>query len=449
MPQAFDLVVLGSGTAASTIAIQCRAAGWRVAVADCRPFGGTCALRGCTPKKVLAFAASAIDTIERMRAKGVTASPAAIEWSSLMRFKRSFTDSTPAQTVAKFNRRGVACYHGAARFIAPRQVAVDANVLQARHIAIATGATPVRLPIEGLEHLTTSDDFLELEEIPERIIFVGGGYIAFEFAHVAARAKAKVTILHRNDKPLKAFDPDMVSLLIERTRRLGVNIHLGHTVTRIKRTAGRLAVCTLSAGRKACFQADLVVHSAGRKPAIDELNLAAGGITVENGRIQLDDRLRSVSNEAVSVAGDAAHQGPPLTPVASLDAQTVVDDLLDKSPTRPDYTGIPSVVFTSPPLARVGLSEHEARARVADLRVRHEATFNWFSVRHTGESCAGFKTLVDGAADRLVGAHLMTPDAHEIVNLLALAMQNDLPASRLRRAALAFPTGGYDMKSML
>ncbi len=215
--------------------------------------------------------ASAIDTIERMRAKGVTASPAAIEWSSLMHFKRSFTDSTPAQTVAKFNRRGVACYHGTARFIAPRLVAVDANVLQARHIESATGATPVRLPIEGLEHLTSSDDFLELEEIPERIIFVGGGYIAFAFAHVAAHGKAKVTILHRNDKPLKAFDPDMVSLLIERTRRLGENIHLGHTVTHIKRTAGRLAVCTLSAGRKACFQADLVVHSAGRKPAIDQL----------------------------------------------------------------------------------------------------------------------------------------------------------------------------------
>lgn len=449
MPQEFDLIVLGSGIAASAIATQCRAADWRVAVVDRQPFGGTCALRGCVPKKVLAFAASTIDAIERMRAKGVTARAAAVQWPALMSFKRSFTDPMPEQTEANLKQQGIACYHGAARFIESRRVAVDADMLQGRHIAIATGATPVRLPIEGLEHLATSDDFLELEQMPERIVFVGGGYIAFEFAHIAARVNARVTILHRGERPLVGFDPDIVSLLMERTRRLGVNIHLGHAVTRVENAGGHFTVYTQSGGREARFPADLVVHSAGRKPAIEELNLAAGGITVEDGRIKLDDRLRSVSNAAVSVAGDAAQQGPASTPVASLDAQAIVDDLLNNSPARPDYIGVPRVVFTTPPLARVGLSEQEARARVADLRVKHAVTFNWFSARHTGEPCSGFKTLVDGASDRIIGAHLMGPDAQEIVNLFAFAMQNDLPASRLRHAALAFPTSGHDVRSML
>jgi glutathione reductase (NADPH) len=263
----------------------------------------------------------------------------------------------------------------------------------------------------------------------------------------------KVAILHRGGRPLEAFDPDIVSLLVERTRRLGINIHVGHAVTRVERRAARFTVYTRSAIREGRFETDLVIHSAGRRPAFDDLDLAAGGIESENGRIKLDEQLRSVSNRAVFAAGDAAGYGPPLTPVAALDAQAVASNLLSadsgEGSFSPDYTGVPSVVFTTPPLARVGLSEEQARRQARDLRIRSEVTGQWFTTKHVGEPCAGFKTLVDAADDRILGAHLLGPQAQETVNLFALAMQNGISASELKRATLAFPTAGYDVRSML
>lgn len=449
MSEKFDLVVLGSGTAASSIAQQCRAANWRVAVVDRRPFGGTCALRGCTPKKVLAHAAAVIDAANRMRGKGINARQLGIAWPSLMDFKRSFTDQVPANTEQAFARQGIGCYHGAARFVGPHTVQVAGEKLESRYIVIATGAEPVRLPIGGFKHLASSDDFLELEQLPERILFVGGGYIAFEFAHIAARAGTSAAILHQGSRPLEGFDPDIVALLVERTRRLGVNIHVGHKVTEIEKSGVRYAVRTRSNGRDAQFKTELAVHSAGRQPALEDLDLDVGGIEVDSERIKLDDHLRSISNESVYAAGDAAQQGPPLTPVATLDAQVVTSNLLAGSNSKPNYSGVPSVVFTTPPLARVGLSEQQARDQARELHVKSETTANWFTARHTGESCSGFKTLVDNANGRILGAHIVGPGAEEIVNLFALAIQNGLSATQLKQGALAFPTAGYDVRSML
>jgi glutathione reductase (NADPH) len=449
MPNKFDLVVLGSGTAASSIASQCRAVGWRVAVVDRHPFGGTCALRGCVPKKVMAHAVSVVDASGRIRDKGIAAPAATIQWPALKRFARSFTESIPERTERDFQRQGIACYHGAACFVGPRKVRIGDAVLTGRHIAIATGAEPARLPIDGAEHLATSDDFLVLHRMPSSVVFVGGGYIAFEFSHVAACAGAKVTILQRGQLPLKNFDPDIVAVLVERTRRLGVNIHLDQMVTRVEKTGEGYMVHSLRDGGRASFEADLAVHSAGRRPAIQDLDLKAGQVQVEDGRVKVDERLRSVSNDAVHVAGDAAQRGPALTPVAALDAQIVVNSLLGRNAPAPSYRSVPSVVFTSPPLARVGLSEAQARAQLPHLKIKSEATSSWFSAKHTGELCAGYKTLVDAAADRIVGAHLMGPEAHEAINLFALAIQHDIPASALRQEPLAFPTSGYDLRSML
>lgn len=449
MPEKFDLVVLGSGTAASGIAAQCCAAGRRVAVVDRLPFGGTCALRGCTPKKVLTHAAAVVDAVNCMRGKGIAARQLHVQWSSLMNFKRSFTNDVPENTEQTFARQGISCYHGTARFVDPHTIEVAAETLESRHIVIATGAEPVRLPIDGAQYLADSSDFLALEHLPERIVFVGGGYIAFEFAHVAARAGVAVTILHQGDHPLEGFDPDMVSLLVDRTRRLGVNIHVGHAVTRVEKLGSGYAVYTHHNDLEARFETELVVHSADREPAFEDLNLEAGQVETGRACIKLDDCLRSISNEAVFAVGDAAQHGPPLTPVATLDSNAVASNLLQNDAIQPDYTGVPSVVFTTPPLARVGLSEQQARERTSRLQVRCENTFNWFTAKHTGEPCAGFKTLIDKSTDRFLGAHLMGPDAQEVINLFAFAIQNDVPASRLGQAVLVFPTAGYDVRSML
>ncbi|MCZ6560488.1 MAG: FAD-dependent oxidoreductase, partial [Gammaproteobacteria bacterium] len=197
MPKSYDLIAIGTGTAAAVTANICRKAGWTVAVVDHLPFGGTCALRGCDPKKMLVAAAEAMDATARMQEKRVITGAINIDWGALQQFKRSFTDPVPEKREQGFAEKGIDTYHGKARFIGPTQMAIDDVTIDARYIVIAAGAEPARLPIDGVEHLTCSDQFLELEQLPRRIVFVGGGFIGFEFAHIAARAGADVTILNR------------------------------------------------------------------------------------------------------------------------------------------------------------------------------------------------------------------------------------------------------------
>ncbi len=207
MMETFDLVVIGSGSAAQSVASRCSKAGWTVAMIDKRPFGGTCALRGCDPKKVLVDAPAAVDAARLLSGKGVRPDGLAIDWAELIRFKRTFTDPHPEHLTAKLARDGIVTFQHEARFVGPAQISVGENVLNAtRAIVIAAGARPVDLDIEGHAHLITSEQFLDLASLPPSLAFVGGGYISFEFAHVAARAGAHVTMLHRDDRPLAEFD---------------------------------------------------------------------------------------------------------------------------------------------------------------------------------------------------------------------------------------------------
>ena len=231
----YDLVVIGTGTAAGAAAVRCRSAGWRVAMIDSRPFGGTCALRGCDPKKVLLAAAEATDAAASLAEGRRARARPQIDWPVLMRFKRSFTDPVPESRRRKYAELGIDAREGRARLAGRAAVTVNGATLHARHILIASGAEPVPLPIEGAELLATSDDFLSLERLPRRIGLVGGGYIAFEFAHIAARAGAQVTMFQRGERALPQFDPELVDALIMHSRRLGIDVRLGCEVGALRK----------------------------------------------------------------------------------------------------------------------------------------------------------------------------------------------------------------------
>src|SRR6202051_3386640 len=277
MTRQFDVIAIGTGAAAAAVASRCREAGWRVAIVDSRPFGGTCALRGCDPKKVLVGAAEAFDWARRMKGRGIQAAKLQIDWPELMRFKRSFTEPVPKRREEGFAKAGVAAFHGRARFTGPTTVQVGEETLEGRYVVIAAGQMPADLEIPSAEYLTTSDQFLELDELPRRILFIGGGCIAFEFAHIAALAGSQVTILHRGSRPLALFDPDLVDQLVERTRELGIEVHLGTAAIGIEKSAGELIVRALAGGETVTFQTEMVVHAAGRVPEINDLNLDAVG----------------------------------------------------------------------------------------------------------------------------------------------------------------------------
>src|SRR5713226_7563646 len=317
--------------------------------------------------------AEVVDWVQRMNGRGVRAENARIEWAELMRFKRSFTDPVPKSSERSFAKAGIVAFHGRAHFVDSTAVEIGEDVLEGRHVVIATGAMPRKLGIPGEQNITTSEQFLELEALPRRIVFIGGGYISFEFAHIAARAGVEVTILHRGERPLEGFDPDLVNQLVGRTKRLGVRVEVGMEVAAVEKSDDKMSVHVSTGGERKVFEADLVVHGAGRVPELDDLNLAAAGVQTEERGVRVNEYLQSISNPAVCAAGDAAASGlPPLTPVAAYEGRIVASNLLKGNRRKVEHVAVPTIVFTIPPLAAVGLLEHAARQKGLNFRTTRE-----------------------------------------------------------------------------
>lgn len=449
MTEPYDLIVVGTGTAASVAAKRCRAAGWSVAVIDERPFGGTCSQRGCDPKKVLVGAAEVVAAARRLSGKGLRDDRLSISWSELMAFKRSFTEPVPAQRERRFAEQGIACLHGRARLVGATAIAVGDKRLEGRFLLLAAGARPMPLGIAGEDLLATSDDFLDLNRLPSRILLVGGGYIAFEFAHIARRAGAEVTVLEQGPRFLSPFDQDLVGGLVEESRCLGIAFHSDTAVEAVERAGGGFQVRAKAYGQAQVFDADLVVHAAGRVPALEPEELDAAEIAHKKGRPKLNEYLQSRSNPAVYVAGDAAQANLPLTPVASRDGEVVAANMLEGNHRTTDYGAIPSVIFTLPPLASVGLREDQARDKDLDFHVICRQTADWYASRRVNVKAAAHKILVEKGTGRILGAHLLGPQADELINLFALAMNSGLDADALRRVPFAYPTAASYLDAML
>jgi len=448
MDRNYDLVVIGTGVA-SKAAGQCRQAGWTVAVVDSRPFGGTCALRGCIPKKILVSVADGLNAARALVGKGLRATDVAIDWPQLMGVKRAITDPVPPRTEQGYHTAGIEAFHGRARFVGPTTLAVGNDRLTGRRILIAAGAVPRPLAFPGAEHVATSDQFLELDRLPGSIVFIGGGYVSFEFAHVAARAGAQVSIVHRGRRPLENFDPDLVDQVVRRSRELGIRVELGAEVCGVERTAAGIAVRANVGSTEHRLEAELAVHGAGRIPDIDDLALDTGGIKREQRGVLVNDFLQSVSNPAVYAAGDAAAGAPPLTPVADHQSDVVATNLLEGNRRKPNYAGLANAVFTVPPLASVGLTEAGAREQGLRFRAHREDTSGWLSTRRVGETTSGFKVLIEEESGRILGAHLFGPHADEVINVFAVAVRFGVRADDLRQMLFAYPTNATDIPYML
>ncbi|HJU35528.1 MAG TPA: NAD(P)/FAD-dependent oxidoreductase [Nitrososphaera sp.] len=471
----FDLIVIGTGTAASTAAHECSSAGWKVAIIDSTSFGGTCALRGCDPKKVLVEAVKVVDSAKRHQNNGIVGSDNVhVKWSDLIRFKRTFTEPFPKQREEGYRKAGIVPFHGHARFIGMNAVKVEGEerddhnnktiVLDGKKILVATGAKPVELNIPGSDNMITSDQFLEFEEdhLPNRIVFVGGGYISFEFAHIAARTGVKVTILHRGKQPLEHFDPDLVNMLVQRSRDIGIDINLESAVEKIEQSSHGdshivhySSKSTMSESNQEKIikrvECDMVVHGAGRIPNVEGLDLAAASVEQTRQGIKVNDFLQSMSNPSVYAAGDvAASGGLQLTPVATYEGNLVATNLIKGNLVKSNYTGLPSVVFTTPALASVGMQERQAKEGGLRFRVKYENTASWASSRRVGEPCSGFKIIIEEDTNRILGAHILGPHAEEIINIFSMAIRLGLDAKDLRDPLLyTYPTSSSDIIYML
>jgi len=448
MSNHFDVVIIGGGNAGFGVSAVAHEAGKSIAFVESWDFGGTCPNRGCTPKKVLVAAAHTLHEIEQAKVHGIDVGAPKLDWARLIDREKSMIDFIPDAMQGVAEKRGTV-FRGEAKFIGPNTIDVDGTVIEGDNIVIATGSKPRPLPIPGAEHMITSDEVLSERELPGEVVFIGGGVIAMEFSHVYARAGARVTILEALPQLLPRMDADAVAAIRADTERLGVTVKTGVAVKEITQADGRLRVLYEHDGAEQTVVADRVVNGAGRIANVDRLDLEAGNVAHDGIAIDVDEYLRSTSNPSVWVAGDALVTSPQLSPVATYEGRIVGQNIVDGPTVKPNYSVIPSAVYTVPALSTIGLTEEQASEQGLDVEVTTSDMMGWFSAKSYAETVAWAKVLVDRASDRIVGAHIVGHRGEELIHLFALAMSHEISASELKNSQFAFPTFSSDVKNLL
>jgi glutathione reductase (NADPH) len=274
------------------------------------------------------------------------------------------------------------------------------------------------------------------------MVIIGGGYIAFEFAHLAIRAGVQVELLVRSEWCLKAFDSDLVRILVRYSQDLGIGIHFNAPVDHIhKQDAGYLVS---AGGGEMSIETDLILHGAGRIPHVDGLDCHKGDVDVSKEGIVVNEYLQSVSNPFVYAAGDVVATGPQLTPVALMEAEVVASNILRRGPVQVDYTGMPSNLFTHPVMARTGRLERECEEQGLESTVLWADASNWSSYQRLGEDVAAIKILTHPQTDEVLGAHVLGRNAEEVVNIFALAIQQGISRTKLAQTVWSYPSFVYD-----
>ena len=445
----FDVVILGGGNAGIGVTGPARRAGLSVAMIEARDLGGTCPNRGCTPKKVLVAAGHALHEIERVSVHRIAVGKPKLDWAALIEREKAMIKDIPGDLARAMDRRQVEVIRGDAKFEGPDRIRVVDRLLKAGHIVIATGSRPRPLPIPGAEHMITSDEVLSGRERPASVIFIGGGVISLEFAHVYARAGTNVMILEALPQLLPAMDKDAVVQLAAESDRIGIQIMTGVNVLRVEPARTRLRVVFTLRGVEHVAEADRVVNGAGRVANIDTLDLAAGQVDHENGRISVDRHLRSTSNPRVYVCGDAVPISPQLSPIATYEGDIVGRNIVEGPKYSPDYWGTATSVFTVPALAAVGLTEGAARQKGFVFDVHVNDMLGWFSAKTYAETVSWSKIIIDRESDHILGAHILGHEGQELINIFGLAIKFGITARQLREHLYAYPSFSADIKHML
>ena len=447
--EAFDVVILGGGNAGIGVTGPVRRAGMSVAMIESHDLGGTCPNRGCTPKKVLVAAGQALHEIERAAIHHISVGRPRLDWPALIDREKDLIKDIPANLARSMARREVEVIRGHGVFAGPNAIRIGDRHIEAGHIVIATGSRPRPLPIPGAEHMITSDEMLSERKLPGSVIFIGGGVISLEFGHVYARAGADVTILEALPQLLPAMDGDAVARIQAESERIGIRVRTNVGVKGIKPADSRLRVTYVHEGIEHVIEADRVVNGAGRVANVDRLDLAAGNVEHANGRVAVDQHLRSTSNRLVYVCGDAVPVSPQLSPIATYEGDIVGRNIVEGPKYSPDYAGMATSVYTVPALAAVGLTEAAASQKGLAIRVHTSDMHDWFSARTYAETVAWSKIIVDEVTDRILGAHFVGHAGQELVNIFGLAMRFGITASQIKDHVYAYPTFSSDIKHML
>ena len=454
----YDLIVIGTGLT-SLAAKKAATSGQSVALIDERPPGGTCALRGCTPKKYLRAGAEIIDVVKRMNGKGVEQNGASLNWRDMQKHRYEYTDPIPGNNQKIYSQSGIDFFAGSAFFASDSSVTISkadgsSETLTFKQCVIATGARSLDLTFPGHELVQSSDDFLNLEDLPKNILFIGGGFISMEYAHIAARFGAQVQVIQRGPLPLKTFDPDLVQQLVDvGSEHAGVAIRTHSEVIAVRSNDDGTLSATIrnsDSNEEETIQTDAIFNGAGRQPNVDRLQLAAGNIDFSKKGVTVNEYLQSPSNPRVFAAGDCADTGAPqLLFTAKLEGLAVSANVINGPTQTVNYRGQASVAFTLPPIAQAGLSEQEAQEQGIDYIVKYHESARWFTNRRLNEGAGAVKILIDKESDRIIGAHVLAHHCEEFINVFALAIHHGMTRADLRSVPWAHPSSASDMNRLI
>ena len=424
----YDLFVIGGGSGGVRAARMSAQRGARVALAEVAAMGGTCVNVGCIPKKLYSYAAHYAESFEESHGYGWKGEAPTFDWDALKANRAREISRLNTVYNGLLDSSGVTIIKGWAQLVDGHTVSVDGKSYTAKHILVSTGGTPTVPAVPGREHVVTSDQMFDLTPFPKRLLVVGGGYIACEFASIFNGLGAEVTLVHRGEKLLTGFDDDVRVFIAAEMAKAGVNLQMGEQVESITKTASGLRVELKGLGGKAgaTFVADTVFYATGRVPNTSGLGLENAGVKVNDKGAVVVDAHYQTSVPSVYALGDVTAR-VQLTPVALGEAMMVVDQLFGpaagKKPRGMSYELIPTAVFTHPNIGTVGYTEAEAREKFDRVAV-YRADFK--ALKHTLSGSAErtlMKLLVDESSDRVVGLHMVGADAGEIIQGFAVAMK--------------------------
>ncbi len=420
----YDLFVIGAGSGGVRASRIAASHGARVAVAEEFRIGGTCVIRGCVPKKLLVYGSQFAHELEDAAQFGWTLGAMSFDWAKLRDFVASDVDRLEQAYTATLDNNKVEHFHERAVVTGPNGIRLaSGREVSAKHILVATGAWPVMPEFPGNEHCITSNEVFHLAELPRRVVIQGAGYIAMEFAGIFNALGCQVTVVNRSDQILRGYDESLRDRLLQITMARGIDYRFNSPIERVERNAdGTLAVTTKGHDP---VTADTVLVATGRRPNTQGLGLESAGIALgSNGEVPVDDYNRSACS-SIHAVGDVTDR-VQLTPVAIREGQAFADTVFGGKPTTIDYANIPSAVFSQPPLAGVGLTEAQARGAFREIKV-FTSDFRPMKNMFAERAERGlYKLVVDAVSDKVLGVHMIGPEAPEVLQAAAIAVKAGL-----------------------
>ncbi|MPT48219.1 MAG: glutathione-disulfide reductase [Sphingobium sp.] len=419
----FDLFVIGAGSGGVRASRIAASHGARVAVAEEYRVGGTCVIRGCVPKKMLVYGAHFAEDLNHARRFGWDIAERRFDWVSLRDAVLADVDRLNGLYQNTLDNNKVTTFRETARISGANEVTLaSGQKVTVGTILIATGAWPLVPDIEGAEHGITSNEVFHLDALPRRVVIVGGGYIANEFAGIFNSFDSKVTILNRSDEILRGYDAQIRDRLVEISTARGIEFHLNTTPQRIEKASDGTLSIHLNDGE--VIEADVLLFAAGRKPKSFDLGLETVGVALNDKGAVIVDKYNRTNVPSIYAVGDVTDR-VQLTPVAIREGHAFADTVFGNTPRTVDYDCIPSAVFSDPPMAGVGLTEAEAREKLGDVKI-YTSDFRPMKNALSGSTERSLYKMICDASDKVVGLHMISPEAPEILQAAAVAVKAGL-----------------------